>query len=423
MSQPEPARTLVYKGRRYDVSDWIARHPGGRIIERFVGQDATSVLHMFHDMRQPGVQRLLQRMDLGPAHDHPTSAFDADYLALEELFRARGWFDVRPLWYVARITFVLALLAAAFVAPGPWLTGLFFGLFIQQSAFIAHDVCHNSVVPRRWRRRASWFFGSVCFGLDYAKWVEEHNLHHALASRPAEDPQMNSMPHLLYARREADAFERTRRKLTDWEKAKMGFQHIWLLPVLLLYGRINVAGNDLKAAWRARDRHFLSAFALHYALWIALLFKGGAGALAFAAAFIPTALAVSGIIHLQLILSHAYSPRLFEDEQRAAGMKLQVISNQNVTTTFLDDWFHGGLQHHIEHHLFPRMPRHNLARARPDVRRLCAAHGLEYRSDPFLVCVAHLMRSLYRESAHFRAELRARYLGAGVPAGPTEGRT
>jgi delta8-fatty-acid desaturase len=410
MSDESPKAPLIYRGRHYDLSSFLDRHPGGReILERFVGQDATSVMHMTHDMRHMGVQKALQKLELGPAEDHPISSFDQDYLALEERFLAQGLFKPSLAWYAYKSALVLGLLALAFVVPGPWLKGVCFGLFIQQSAFIAHDTCHDAVVPRRYRRRVAWFFGTVCFGLRHDKWQREHTIHHMVTSRPFEDPQMNTMPHLLYAFREAEAFERRKgRAITDWEKTKMGFQHLWLLPVLLLYGRINVVRGDVQRAWQERSRHYLGGYALHFGLWIALLAQGYREALAFWPAFIVTTLAVSGLIHLQLILSHAYAPRLFKEEQIASGMRLQVISNQNITTTWLDDWFHGGLQHHIEHHLFPRLPRHNLAKIRPEVKALCERHGLPYRSDPFPVAVRDMMRSLYAQGAPFRAELAAR---------------
>jgi fatty acid desaturase len=181
-----------------------------------------------------------------------------------------------------------------------------------------------------------------------------------------------------------------------------------LLPVLLLYGRINVVKGDLKSTWREKNRHFAAGYALHFGLWALLLAQGAPQLLSFAAVFVPVTLSVAGIIHLQLILSHAYTPRLFEEEQRAVGMQLQAICNQNITTTFADDWFHGGLQHHIEHHLFPRLPRHSLSKVRPYVRELCEKHGLPYRTDPFLVAVRDLMRSLYQQGAPLRAELTER---------------
>lgn len=405
MAESAP-KILIYRGRRYDVSSFLPKHPGGPVLEKFVGQDATCVLHMTHDMRHKGIQKALKKMDVGPGPE--PSAFDTDYLALEAMFLERGWFEASRGWYVYKTALVLALLAVAFLVPNPWLKGLFFGLFIQQSAFIAHDVCHDAVVPRRHRRLASWFYGTVCFGLNYEKWVDEHNTHHMLNSRPFEDPQMNVMPHLLYAHREVEAFERRKRPITDWERTKMGFQHFWLLPVLLLYGRINVVKGDLKRAFRTRSGHFLAGHALHFLLWGLLIAQGRGQLLYHALAFTLTTLCVSGLIHLQLILSHAYTPRLFADEQAAAGMKLQAISNQNITTTWLDDWFHGGLQHHIEHHLFPRLPRHSLPKVRPYVRELCEKHGVPYRTDPFLIAIRDLLRSLHAQGAPLRAELAER---------------
>jgi delta8-fatty-acid desaturase len=42
------------------------------------------------------------------------------------------------------------------------------------------------------------------------------------------------------------------------------------------------------------------------------------------------------------------------------------------------DWFHGGLQYQAVHHLFPRLPRHNLRECVPLVRQFCKEVGLHY---------------------------------------------
>jgi fatty acid desaturase len=394
-------KTIIYQGRRYDVTKWVARHPGGEVIERFIGQDATVALHMFHDMRSRMVQRLLKALDAGPAEDHPISAFDRDYLELEQKFLDRGWFDVNPLWYVWKIGCVVAFLVAAYAVPYPILKGVLFGLFIQQSAFLAHDACHDTLAPRRWRAFASWVFADVCFAISYKEWTKQHNIHHLITNRPIDDPQINNLPTLVYSERELELFEQTCRPFTDGEKFLMRNQHIWFIPTMLLYGRINIVRKNFRRAWRRGDNEYLAGFAIHIGLWLSLLAQGGFDPV-FALCFIPAALAVSGIMHIQLLLSHIYAPRLMADEQHRIGMKLQIESNQNVSTTFLDDWFHGGLQHHIEHHLFPRLPRQNLAKARAEVRMLSEKHALPYRSDPFVVCVADMIRGLRRANAPLR---------------------
>lgn len=400
---------VYFEGRRYDVRKWIAIHPGGDVITPFIGQDVTCALHMQHDTSQPRFRKQMKAIDAGEAPDHPISAFDADYIALESLFVDKGWFKPNLWWYLYKAAWVVALLAAAAWFENPWASGAFFGLFIQQSAFLGHDICHRAAVPARYRRMASWFFGSICFGLSHDKWVREHNTHHMLVSRPLQDPQMNTMPDMVYAEREIEHFERVRRPLTNWEKTKMAYQFVWLLPVLLLYGRVIICRRDIKTAIEERSVPYAMAYTAHYSLWVALMIKGSfvtGTPLYFCGVFILMTLMVAGLIHLQLILSHAYSPRLFAEEQHELGMRTQIVSNQNITTTLLDDWFHGGLQHHIEHHLFPRLPRHSLPKVRPHVKKLCEDHGLAYRSDPFFVCIYDLFKSLHRQGRNLRAELR-----------------
>jgi hypothetical protein len=40
--------------------------------------------------------------------------------------------------------------------------------------------------------------------------------------------------------------------------------------------------------------------------------------------------------------------------------------------------FTGGLNRQIEHHLFPTLPRHNLAKVQKLTRALCSKHGIYY---------------------------------------------
>ena len=42
------------------------------------------------------------------------------------------------------------------------------------------------------------------------------------------------------------------------------------------------------------------------------------------------------------------------------------------------DFFHGGLQFQVVHHLFPRMPRHNLRRTQKLVQEFCADVGIPF---------------------------------------------
>lgn len=54
------------------------------------------------------------------------------------------------------------------------------------------------------------------------------------------------------------------------------------------------------------------------------------------------------------------------------------MPTRNVRGGILTDWFLGGLNHQIEHHLFPSMARPNLRLVQPLVRAHCKALGVSY---------------------------------------------
>jgi len=54
----------------------------------------------------------------------------------------------------------------------------------------------------------------------------------------------------------------------------------------------------------------------------------------------------------------------------------QILTARNITGGRFTTWVFGGLNYQIEHHLFPTMPRPNLAKAQPIVRAFCAQHDL-----------------------------------------------
>merc|ERR1711966_220117 len=87
--------------------------------------------------------------------------------------------------------------------------------------------------------------------------------------------------------------------------------------------------------------------------------------------------AVAGILHVQIVLSHwsmhSYEGRAYtgaDDEWYIT----QLRTTMNVATDPLLDWTHIGLQFQVEHHLFPRLPRHNLRIAREMVREVVDKH-------------------------------------------------
>ena len=66
--------------------------------------------------------------------------------------------------------------------------------------------------------------------------------------------------------------------------------------------------------------------------------------------------AVSGILHVQIVLSH-WSMETYKGSPYTSSdtewYKMQLRTTMNVWTPPLLDWVHIGLQFQVEHHLFP----------------------------------------------------------------------
>jgi len=68
---------------------------------------------------------------------------------------------------------------------------------------------------------------------------------------------------------------------------------------------------------------------------------------------------------------------------RGRWYEMQVESSNNFTVRWPFDVLCGGLEHQIEHHLFPKLPPPRLRAVAPEVERVCREHGVRYRSEPW----------------------------------------
>ena len=92
---------------------------------------------------------------------------------------------------------------------------------------------------------------------------------------------------------------------------------------------------------------------------------------------------VTSPLHVQIVLSH------FAQDTSDLGVMESFPSRQVRTTMDVScpkylDFFHGGLHMQVAHHLFPRLPRHNLRETRDRfVKPFCDANGLVYEELTF----------------------------------------
>lgn len=308
-----------------------------------------------------------------------TFARDADLRTLREALCAAGCFRPRPARAVLSAMLHVALAAAAFYGASalPWpLACLLFPIgsfFWYQLGWLMHDGAHGAVFERAGPNRVFTHVVAGLLGELPSGWQYGHNRHHASPNVRGLDGD------------QAERWDPTRRYGSAWRAALSLFLlvrvgRVWLPKTLLLLGL-----RDGFYAYRHRRDRFalelllaLGGHALQ--LWAAMSWFGAWGPLAY---LLNTHL---GMVYLNAVFAgNHYDLPAFDADPRPAlePASLQVLTAANYSGGAVARYVFGGLEHQVEHHLFPALPRHAFPRAAPIVRAYCAARGLPYRTRSF----------------------------------------
>jgi len=116
---------------------------------------------------------------------------------------------------------------------------------------------------------------------------------------------------------------------------------------------------------------------------------------------------VTGLLAVQITISHFAMP-VFEgvtkEEYEYNFVKVQVEHSMDVDCDPWMDWLHGGLQFQVIHHLFPRIPRHNLRHVRDQyLLPFLKKHNITYHSYDFIEANKVVLRCLMDTSQKAKA--------------------
>lgn len=398
-------RLIGIDGLWYDIKTFIPHHPGGNIIERFIGKDATSAFYAFHKPDLLRHRRPCSKMNEVQTEKEISQAF----LQLGRFFKSEGFFELNYYWYLKKVLVSALMLMTSFHLVAyfqrsacKFLGAVALAAFWQQCGFLMHDAEHNLITQDR--HIDSWlgtFFATVGFGVSGSWWRQEHFVHHAFTAcidydTDFFDPQMR------------EAVWAQNKKLWPFYKSRLQYycikiQHITFLPICILVGRIGIMIDSMKGERRLRE---LLAFVLHW-LWMGCLLWRMESYREMLL-FYSIAACLQGILHIQLLISH-YSKEFHYLTDLSTSIdwyQMQVVSNIDIDTPYWLDWFHGGLNFHLVHHLYPRMPRYNYRRATYYVRELCAKHGMQYDHCGWLEAVYRTISHLKVMSTHFSLDPR-----------------
>lgn len=246
------------------------------------------------------------------------------------------------------------------------------GILFTQVAFVAHEAAHRQILssgPANFRLARILAAGVV--GMSYHWWDSKHTRHHGNPNQVGKDPdiQVDTISFL-----ETDAAQS--RGLVRLITRKQG----WLFFPLLTLEGINLHYISLKhltTQKNVRGRWTeLSLIAVRLSLVIVPVFLFLPLGMAFA--FMGVQLAVFGVyMGASFAPNHKGMPVIAPDAKLDFFSK-QVRTSRNVNGGWWATWFMGGLNHQVEHHLFPNMSRLHLSKARGIVRDYCEANNVPY---------------------------------------------
>ncbi|MFD9436892.1 fatty acid desaturase family protein [Streptomyces sp. NPDC060002] len=340
-------------------------------------------------------------MTSATAHPPRSETSGSDFARLARKIADAGLLGRRPGYYALRITTVAGLYVggwAAFALVGDsWWTlavAAFLAVVFGQVALVAHDVAHRQVFRRR---RISEVFGRTAaagVGMGYGWWQDKHTRHHANPNNEELDPDLD--PDLLvWSQDQARAATGLPRLIGRW-------QAFLFFPLLTLEG-FNLHVVSVKALANRSLKHRPLDGALlfaHFAAYLTALFW-----------FLPPGMAVAFLaVHQCLFgvyLGSLFAPNhkgmpILKGDDRPDFLRRQVLTSRNVKGGWFTDIALGGLNHQIEHHLFPSMPSPNLREARILVRRYCEELGVDYLETGLIASYRQALTSLHQAGAPLR---------------------
>lgn len=257
-----------------------------------------------------------------------------------------------------------------------------------QAGFIAHEVLHGAVT--RNRRAVAWLgllFGTLLTAFCYAYFCHIHRRHHPHCNDRTRDPDIQSGAFSMY--RESAQEKTGLGKVISRHQPILIWILVWLQGFTLKLDGVRFLLRNPRTT-----RVDQLVVLLHFGFWFVLpsLVLG-----------LPAALLNWGMMTLlvgpylgTLFLVNHIGTRVIEPDEPISFFMQELSTTRNLGTSRLHDVFFGGLNHHIEHHLFPSIPTARLRAARPITRAFCRRHGLVYQEMSWLAAARDVTR-------HFKA--------------------
>jgi fatty acid desaturase/predicted heme/steroid binding protein len=381
----------------YDVTKFIPYHPGGEVLLGHAGHKATDVFSAFHPS---SVYKKLENYSIGELEHNVDTPLEKDLRQARIDMENAGLFQSSMVYYLLwqlpvnimilgvilplflimySQSFWIHMLSAAVIAFG-W----------QQAGWLGHDFAHHQVFKNR---SINNVVGIVVIGLvtgfSLGWWKEKHNVHHATPNHIDYDNDIDTLPYLAWSDKVLHRLD-VNNPITRF---LITYQEITLFPLLCIARFSWMIQSIIFVLRHQVPLQFFSVFG-HYIFFGYLLYllPNTQERLIY---FCLAETLSSIILSSSFILNHSGRPCINDkDFDQMDFFSQQVVTGRDIYSSTLVDWFTGGLNRQIEHHMFPTLPRHNFGKAEKILLPILDKHHIYYHKSGFFQGLSEILKSL-----------------------------
>lgn len=401
---------IEVQGEVYDVTDFVPKHPGGGLLKLGAGRHATTLFESYHpgaglDHARKALTKRGKHLGSLPADEREPygdpAFFDAIRTRVDAHLKERklNYHSMGWLTGLEAVVLVLLFLTAWYfrVYGGglgtSYLAAALGGLIVARIGFVMH-IGNHAAVGRRGAGIASVGTLMDFVGGSSLVWQASHQVSH------------HAKPNISGGDNDAEIGYPLLRFHPDLPRKPWHRIQALTLGIGISIGLVKWVISDLKFLWLGRvthapfhvSRRAWAKVAVFKSLWVAMHVVLPIVVLGPLQGILTTMVMMAvGAYYMEgiFIVNHLQRGLVPRADAHWAVQQLQSSANWSSASRWAN-WVSGGLNHQVEHHLFPSMSMYLYPVISPVVRATCAEFGMEYRDyNGYWIALAHCVGYLH----------------------------
>jgi fatty acid desaturase len=332
---------------------------------------------------------------------------------LSQIVEQQGLLEKQYLYYAGKILLTLCLLLGNIlclaIIDNPWIqiaNALFLAFVFAQILLIGHSAGHGQIFRSPGKNDLISFVIGLVVGLSRSWWNEKHNIaHHGSPNVVGVDTDID-ISVLALSKEQAIGKRGLYRFVTR-------YQSFFFFPILFLQGVSFRSASVLYLLRPSIRKQPVKKSCILVELVLILVHLAGYALLLLFFLDHWWHLILFAVIHqgfMGLYMGSIFAPNhkgmfMPDKNSRIGFLWRQVPTARNVKNPWLFDFWFGGLNYQIEHHLFTDMPQNKLREAQKIVKIFCKDHDIPYSETGFFQTYKEILEYLRAVSAPLRQKI------------------